>query len=270
MGLHRHSQDLLARTGELIAADADFVSLVTAMESLLVLHVSREPLEAHRLSGVMELAEQAYERALYLFPQLLATPEEQTELVLSAINGLTQAVTTLGDTPGRQELRHQRLGEVVRTAGGNAAIRGGAVGSLYADGAMPGDEAIGLLRGHLLAASATEGPAFLRGMLSTARSILWQVTGATEAIHEVLRSWPDELFVRQLPHLRLALAGLTPRECDAVAAAVAQRAGLKNLGVARSDVFTEGDVLLAADVEARLRRSLAADGLAMLIEGGGS
>ena len=73
MGLHRHSQDLLDRTGRLVAEDASFVSLVGAIELLLVLHVSREPLEAHHLAGPEDLASAAYDRACYLLPGLAGT-----------------------------------------------------------------------------------------------------------------------------------------------------------------------------------------------------
>ena len=45
MGLHRHTQELLSRVGSLIAVDPALDSLVAAMEDLLMLEVSREPLE---------------------------------------------------------------------------------------------------------------------------------------------------------------------------------------------------------------------------------
>ena len=56
----------IAYLGHLPALKAD----LTAMENLLILQVSREPLEAHHLQGLSELATAAYHRACYLIPSL--------------------------------------------------------------------------------------------------------------------------------------------------------------------------------------------------------
>ena len=109
MGLHRHTQDLLARVGSLIADDPALDSLVAAMENLLVLEVSREPLEAHHLSGLHELATTAYHRACFVIPSLAATPPEDEAKMLDALNGLFQAVRSLGDCPGFAAASHRRL-----------------------------------------------------------------------------------------------------------------------------------------------------------------
>ncbi len=124
MGLHRHSQDLLDRTGQLVAEDASFVSLVGAIEMLLVLHVSREPLEAHDLSGPEDLASAAYDRACYVLNGLAGTPEPEEKEVLDTLNTFQQAARTLGDIPRRRELRWARLRDLVDAEGCSAAIRG--------------------------------------------------------------------------------------------------------------------------------------------------
>ena len=70
----------------LVAEDASFVSLVRAMGQVLVLHVSREPLEAHHLGGITALAEAAYLRACYLLPGLAGTSEpEEAEVLACAL-----------------------------------------------------------------------------------------------------------------------------------------------------------------------------------------
>ena len=264
MGLHRHTQDLLERTRILVTQDANFVSLVATIETLLALHVSREPLEAHNLTDVTALAEQAYERAVYLLPQLATTPEEQTEDVLSALNALAQSATTLGDTPVRRELRHAALRSLLATTCGNAAIRGAAAGTLHGDGELTAAEVVRHLRGHLLSANTADGPAFLRGLMRTARSVLRQLPEATAAVHDVLRVWPEDQFIRQVPNLRLAFADLTPRECNELAATVAHSAGAEPTRLSATDRFSEEDLLLALDIESRLKRTLQRDGLGAL------
>ena len=265
MGLHRHTRDLLERTRVLAAEDSDFVSLVHAIDMLLALHLSREPLEAHGLSEVVALAELAHDRAVYVMPQLAAAAEEQTEALLGTMNALSQSAAALGEPEMRRELRHTALRELAATTGGNAALRAAAAGTLYADGAMSADSLLRDLRGHLVGA-ADSGPAYLRGLLRTARSVLWQVPEAIDAVHEILRCWPEDRFIRQLPNLRLAFADLTPRECDELAACVAQRVGSVPLKSAISDRYTEEDLLLALDIEMRMKRALRDDGLDALLE----
>ena len=80
-------------------------------------------------------------------------------------------------------------------------------------------------------------------------------------MHEVLRDWDEEQFIRLLPMVRLALADLTPRECDRVARAVAAHVGVDQLRVARIADASEADLLRAARVNHLVQEALAQDGL---------
>jgi hypothetical protein len=263
MGLHRHAQDLLARVGGLLAEDSAFDSLVAAMENLLVLEVSREPLEAHHLRGLHELATAAYHRACFVIPSLVSTAEDAEATMLDALNALVQAVRTLGDTVDLRALRTDALRQLAATSGGSATLRGGAVGLLYGDGQLAESDLVQHLRGHLLSAreGGVDGPNFLRGLLATARSAFWQVPELIQCVNEVLRNWDDEQFVRLLPLLRLALADLTPRETDSVAKRVAALFGAESLNLAYLPDMGTAEMLRAVEVDRLVRAALAADGL---------
>lgn len=263
MGLHRHAQELLARVGQLLAVDGAFDSLVVALENLLVLHTSREPLEAHRLSDLLDLAETAYRRACYLLPTLAATAAADEARQLEALNTFVQAVRTLGDSPDRQELRATGLGELLNSSAGSSVLRGGAAGILHADGRLEPELLVRHLHGHLQAASATgtEGPDFLRGLLKTARSVLWQIPECLACLQAALHAWDDERFTRMLPLLRLALSDLTPRETDQVARQVSTLLGVATF---RPDYVADlpaAEMLRAVEVNRLVRESLIADGL---------
>ncbi len=263
MGLHRHTAELLDRVCGLVAEDARFVSLVTALELLLVLQVSREPLEAHHLAGITDVALAAYHRACYLIPQLITTADQEEAQTLDALNALFQAVHALGDSPERQELRSTNLQKLVDTTGGNAVFRGAACGILFGDGRLAATDLVGNLQGHLVSSSdqSREGPRFLRGLLCSARNVLWQVPEAIRSIDKVVGEWDEEQFVGQLPHLRLAFAGLTPRECDRVAHLVANVLGVADLKVITESEFASTDLIQGAGVNRRVLDGLKRDGL---------
>jgi hypothetical protein len=97
--------------------------------------------------------------------------------------------------------------------------------------------------------------------LCSARDVLWQAPEAIRAIHQVLREWDEESFVRQLPHLRLAFADLTPRECDQVARLAARQAGVAELELITSSEFSSADLVRGALINRRVCEGLARDGL---------
>jgi hypothetical protein len=119
------------------------------------------------------------------------------------------------------------------------------------------------VRGHLLSAcdDGCDGPKFLRGLLRTARGVLWQVTGLIACLREVLQQWDDDRFVRMLPMLRLALADLTPAETDRVARQVAVELGTASVLAGPVHAASSEEMLRAVDVDQQVRSALAEDGL---------
>jgi len=262
MGLHRHTQALLDATGALIIGDNDVPSLVTAASHLLMLHVSREPLEAHGLAGITALAAQAVRRAGYLLPTLAGVAEDGEEAALDALNGLARLPARLEEAEEAHALFLQGLRGLAETTDGNAALRGGAVGLRFSEGDGTPEALLRALTGHLHSArhDGAEGLRFLRGLLRTARSVLWQTPEVVAEITRLLLQWDDAQFLAQLPRLRLAFADLTPRECDRVAGIVAGHLGVKALPVPTAPQAA-ADLRRGAEIERRLRESLQADGL---------
>ena len=260
MGLHRHTQDLLARVGGLIAGDPALDSLVTAMENLLVLEVSREPLEAHHLSGLHELATTAYHRACYVIPSLAITPPEDEAKMIEALNGLFQAVRSLGDNSILQQLRTDALLALAATSGGSATLRGAGVGLLYADGKLEATELVVHLHGHLHSSrdGGEDGPNFLRGLLKTARSSLWLVPEILVNLQAALHEWDDDRFVKLLPLLPVARFSQSPRRVKPivrVAKSVAALLGAQSLDLTRLPDIDSGEMLRAVEVNRTVRTS---------------
>lgn len=278
MGLHRFAPDLLRHTVALVAEDSLFPSLVHTAEQLLVLHHSREPLEAHDLEGVADVAAEAYERACYLLPQLATTPEEEELTVLDALNSMHHLMLASASSERHTRLRHTGLHDLLATRAGSAVLRGAAAGSLFSDGALDEPDLVRWTAGHLagsMPAPDTEeknprtlssGPAFLRGLLRVNRACLWQVPTLLRELNRTIATWKQEQFVRLLPELRLAFADLTARECDEVARNVAALPGAREVPSLRLNDMTDADLLLGAALNGRVEDLLRRDGLWDFVE----
>jgi hypothetical protein len=262
MGLQRFAPELLARTATLIAEDASFVSLVATAEHLLLLHSSREPLEAHHLTGLTEIASAACQRGFYLLPQLAGTGAEAENDVLDALNALQQVMLSLGDRQADHTLLRNGLRLLLDEPGGNPTIRGGAVGALHADGQMTDEELTRRVSGHM----EQDGPGFLRGVLRTNRPCLWQVPALLERLNSTLCAWDENQFVRVLPELRLAFADLTAHEADRVAQTIAKQIGAQSVPSLRITGAQPEDLLLGTALNRRVEETLARDGLAAYLE----
>jgi hypothetical protein len=261
-GLHRHTARLFERTLSLIAADPSFVSVVWSGEQLLLLALSREPLEAHHLEGLEQGAEQAWYRAARLVTSLARLSDADEREAVDALCAWRSAADVLGEDDARRALRRERLSELAELPGAHPVAAGVACGLLYADGFFEPAELGRRLAGYLSGTHQppTDGARFLRGVLRAARSACWQVPEILEALHQTLLSLTQDHFIVLLPHLRLAFADLTPRECDAVARAVSALLGERVLPEAPAD-WTEADVLQALGIEQAVERQLAGDGL---------
>ena len=262
MGLQRFAPELLARTAALIAEDASFASLVSTAEQLLLLHSSREPLEAHHLPGLTETAGRAYQRACYLLPQLAGIGAQEEQAALDALNALQQVALALGDSQQHHQLLRSGLRLLLDEPECNPTMRGGAVGALHVDGQMTNEELVRRVGGHI----EQDGPAFLRGLLATNRPCLWQVVALLEALNSTVCAWDESQFVRLLPELRLAFANLTAREADLVAQTVAKQVGAKTVPALSVSGAAPEDLLLGAALNQRITETLTRDGLAEFLQ----
>ena len=239
--------------------DGQFCNVARACERLLLVAMASEPLEGHGRPELRSLADDAWRRAAFLLPTLGAIREPEESTTLDTLSLWRQAADTLGDHDGRQEVRRAGLCALVNAPKANPAVAGAAAGMLHGDGVWDEEALAQALRGRLLAATAgrVEGACFLSGLLRTERAACWQVSALIEVVSEALRGGDDALVLAMLPHLRLAFADLTPRECDQLAGRVARALGAAPGELTTRIVgFDEADVRLAARVDAAVRERL--------------
>ncbi len=104
--------------------------------------------------------------------------------------------------------------------------------------------------------------------MRTCPELAWRQPAFIEAVERLLDRWDDDEFIKRLPHLRLAFAGLTPRETDRVGAVIAELHGGAQVGRLLKLDVDEADALAAAKVNAVVKKSLRLDGLEEWFEGG--
>jgi Family of unknown function (DUF5682) len=260
LGLHDHLPRTLDALRGAIAADAVFASVAAAVSGLTLLYESREPLEARDVRQLPALLQAAYERAVYLGRELRGA-EGDGGTVLEALTRLREVL--IGDT-GRTldaDLFWRMLHDLQQHHDA-AVVRGGALGLRYSAGQADDAALAETLRGHLRGLLAPqEAVAYLRGLLQTAREAAWQQPVLLDVVDDMLAQWPQAEFVANLPELRLAFAGMTPKETDRIATAVAERHGVGELGQRVHYDLDESDLQQHLRVSQTLREVLAADGL---------
>lgn len=270
MGLHRHTPRLLKLIGAQVNEDPSLGSLTAALNQLLLLWESREPLEAHRLTAVPELIRAAYERACYLLLNLADTPAEVADDTLGSLIDIRDLLGSraMGDQALDPALFYEPLAKLVLEPKSPALLIGGVAGLLHGDARLQETELLKLLSGWLHAASAQAGQqtAFLIGLLRACRELAWRQPALVEAVEKLLAAWSEEEFVRRIPHLRLAFADLTPREADQVATVVAGLHGGEKIGCLHRPEMSEAEALAAARINVTVKQALAADGLGSWIE----
>jgi hypothetical protein len=271
MGLHRHTARLLDLIAAQINEDPSLTSLAGALNQLILLWESREPLEAQRLTEIPTLIRKCYERACYLLHNLADTPAEAADETLESLIALRDLLrsSASGKDGLDQALFYEPLSKVFLQPKCPALLQGGVAGLLHGDGRLPETELLKLLTGSLNAASAQAGDqtAFLIGLLRACRELAWRQPALVEAVELLLQAWNDDEFLERIPHLRMAFADLTPREADQVASVVASLHGGKKLGILQRPDISEAEAVAAARMNALVKKALEDDGLGSWLEG---
>lgn len=261
MGLHRHTSRILTLIDQHIAADPSFVSLAAAIGQLLLLWQSREPLEAHDLQQVPQLATIAYQRLCYLIPQLANCPLEESPSVLNALSAVWELLNSDRSDRLDLELFITGLLSLLENSQSNPIVLGGATGILYNAGSLEAPLLIALAAGYLdsAVADAARGVGFLRGLLRTCREAAWSLPELLHAINDRLEQWDDDEFLKVLPDLRLAFADLIPRETDKVATIAAQLHGHSDLGSLLHRSLSERDLQLGLQMNRSVEEAIVQD-----------
>jgi hypothetical protein len=203
--------------------------VAAAANNLGLLWESREPLEARDLEDLPALLQAVYERAIYLGRELRGKQCDPR----STIDALATLRELLVSAAGRvlDSGLYWSMVEDLQHNHGIAHVKGAAAGLRYAAGQISDEDLSAALDGHFRGMlPPAESVGFLGGLLRTAREAAWQQPRLLEVLDQLLQAWNEDAFVTNLPELRLAFSGMTPKETDRIADAVARLHGKEDLG----------------------------------------
>lgn len=227
MGLHRTTARLVPHLGAAMFQDDDALSLLEAGARIRSVLRGRERLEGTSVRGLPELARQAFLQGTLRLERLAGLGPDRAEAGVGALSTLLDVATTEKELapPREMLLAHAREG-AERTQ--VPFLQGALHGLLLQLRELPLETMARTLGRLSRGRTRTDGlGAYLEGVLALARQALLGESALLEAFLAHVRESAWEDFLASLPALRRAFTRLTPRETEAVAAAAAERLGLR-------------------------------------------
>lgn len=245
--------------------DAELRSVVAALDEAVLLRRGHEVLGIVDTGPIDRLVATIWRRVVILLPELAALPPDQARTALQALADLRGVIDIAGSAgfpfdlvPFDEALERLRNGDLV------PEIAGAVLAFALLDGRADGAELGARMRGELAGAYVRPADrlAFLGGIIAIARELLWTLPEIVAALDEVVGQVDEDEFVALLPHLRLALMPLDPREIDRLARLVAERLGIVPEALQQLVAIPESELLRNLELDRALAQKLAAEGVA--------
>ncbi len=211
------------------------------------------------------LRETVWRRVAMLLPELAQLPADQAQPALRALASLRGIIDLArsADTPFDTEHFDAAL-ERLRAADLVPPVAGAVLAFALLDGRADSAALAQRLRGEL--GGAYVDPAdrlgFLGGIIAVAPELLWTLPEIVAELDAVVGDADEDAFIALLPHLRLALMPLDPRDVDRLAEMVAGRLGISGLALQQVSAISEGEVLANLALDRAMADLLALEGVA--------
>jgi len=264
-GLQQGADAILGLVERQIVEDPELASLTAALTDLVLLRRGRDALGITDVSAIDRIIRAAWQRVLILLPELADYGEDQ----------LRGAISSLADLRGLIELARSShapmdiaLFDEALALLNQRPLMPGLAGAVMAfsliDGQLPVERLEERLSGELKGGyvDPSDRLAFLGGVIAIARELLWITPAIINAINDVVSGADEDDFLSLLPHLRLALMPLDPREIDRLAEEVASRIGISPDNLAALVMIPEAEMTANLALDRALGELLEQDGMA--------
>ena len=261
-GLGSHLPSLIQDLAYAIGTSSDFDGLAQTVLRLQAVAMPDDPLHDPEAEDLLQVANIAFDRLIYLLADLVNTPEESLP---SRIKSL-QVIGGVLRGPQAERFNRRRFDDAVTTVLESAdcppLLAGAIMGLLVHAGLRADTELALLLKGTLggIGITPAESAAALNGLLMTAPMLLWQSRTVLQGAEDVLALLDDESFLVVLPLLRLSLTQLNPHETDRLAEELVDLLQLSG-GTLRqgSSRFSEDDLSRGLQIDRAMTALLKAD-----------
>lgn len=263
-GLGTEAHAILALVERQVIEDPQLGSVVAALTDLVLLRRGRETLGITDTEPLDHLIGAAWRRILVLLPELAEYGPEQVRDAVSALADLRGLIELArgSEAPIEIALFDEALTRL--QAQPVAPMLAGAVMAfVLIDGQADAGALEARLRGELASGyvDPAERLAFLGGVIAIARELLWSVPAIIATLDTLIAGLDEEGFLALLPHLRLALMPLDPREIDRLAEEVAVRIGVQPGQLATAIDLSEAELAANIALDRELALVLARDGV---------
>ncbi len=263
-GLGTEAHAILALVERQVIEDPQLGSVVAALTDLVLLRRGRETLGITDTEPLDHLIGAAWRHILVLLPELAEYGPEQVRDAVSALADLRGLIELArgSEAPTEIALFDEALTRL--QAQPVAPMLAGAVMAfVLIDGQADAGALEARLRGELASGyvDPAERLAFLGGVIAIARELLWSVPAIIATLDTLIAGLDEEGFLALLPHLRLALMPLDPREIDRLAEEVAVRIGVQPGQLATAIDLSEAELAANIALDRELALVLARDGV---------
>lgn len=205
-----------------------------------------------------------WRRVLLLLPELAEIPADQAQPQVRALADLRGTIEVARSAAITLELdAFENALDRLEQARLAPQIDGAITAFALLDGRADGSVLARKLRGELAAAYVRPADrlAFLGGIIAVARELLWTLPEVIEALDKVIAEVDDEEFIALVPHLRLALMPLDPRDIDRLSAMVAQRLGISEDRLQSQVPISEAEAMANLRLDRAMAAKLKAEGV---------
>ncbi|WP_152616599.1 DUF5682 family protein [Sphingomonas sp. ERG5] len=261
-GLGTETYAILALVEQQVIEDPQLSSVVAALTDLVLLRRGRETLGIADTAPLDHLIGAAWRRVLALLPELTDFGPDQVRDAVSALadlRGLIELARS-SEAPIEIALFDEAL---ARLQGQPLApmLAGAVMAFAVIDGKTDAEGLAARLSGELASGyvDPAERLAFLGGIIAIARELLWTLPEIITTLDALIAGLDEERFLALLPHLRLALMPLDPREIDRLAEEVAIRIGAQPGQLATTVDISEAELAANLALDRELALVLARD-----------
>lgn len=247
-----------------VIEDADIASVIAALDDVVLLRRGHQTLGIENVEPLDRLLATTWRRVVILAPDLAAIPPDQAGGTVQALANLrgTIDIAQSAGFPFNLTAFEEVL---IRLEAAELApqIDGAVMAFALLDGRKTGADLKRRLTGELAGAYVedSEKLAFLGGVIVVARELLWAIPEVVEALDETIGRADEEEFIALLPHLRLALMPLDPRDIDRLSTVVATKLGVSSDAMQNVVQIDEGELIANLEADRAMADKLRLEGV---------